>query len=319
VILLWGIAGDAPLRLVREALERDGARVRFLDQQQVLDVAVDLELDAGARIRGTLHLPDMAVDLDAIRSVYVRPYDWRRFQRLRDAGPSSPAWLHAARIDDALQCWTELTTAMVVNRPSAMASNGSKPYQAALIRSFGLDTPETLVTTDPAAALEFWRDHDAVVYKSISGVRSVVSRLHRAHLSRLRDVASCPTQFQEHIAGLDYRLHIVGDDLFASEIASPADDYRYASRSGAGVAVRPCVLPPDVVDRCVTLVSSMGLHFAGVDLRRTPSGAWYCFEVNPSPGFSYYEEATGQPISSAVARLLGSAFCGHVYRRATPG
>ena len=38
------------------------------------------------------------------------------------------------------------------NRPSAMASNGSKPYQAAIIQSVGLATPPTLITTDPAAA-----------------------------------------------------------------------------------------------------------------------------------------------------------------------
>jgi hypothetical protein len=30
----------------------------------------------------------------------------------------------------------------------------------------------------------------------------------------------------------------------------------------------------------------------------------YCFEVNPSPGFSYYEANAGQPISTAVAEYL---------------
>jgi glutathione synthase/RimK-type ligase-like ATP-grasp enzyme len=234
----------------------------------------------------------------------VRPYDWRRFQLVRSAGPGSAAWLHAARLEDALQCWTELTAALVVNRPSTMASNNSKPYQAALIRSFGIETPETLVTTDPAAALEFWEEHGAIVYKSISSVRSIVSRLSNEHRGRLSDITNCPTQFQEYIPGLDYRLHVVGDERFACEIACPADDYRYPSRTGASVAVRPGRLPQDLIDRCAALVASLGLHFAGIDLRRTPAGEWYCFEVNPSPGFSFYEEATGQPISGAVARLV---------------
>jgi hypothetical protein len=30
----------------------------------------------------------------------------------------------------------------------------------------------------------------------------------------------------------------------------------------------------------------------------------YCFEVNPSPAYSYYESHTGQPISAALARYL---------------
>jgi hypothetical protein len=30
----------------------------------------------------------------------------------------------------------------------------------------------------------------------------------------------------------------------------------------------------------------------------------FCFEVNPSPGYSYFEANTGQPIARAVARYL---------------
>jgi D-alanine-D-alanine ligase-like ATP-grasp enzyme len=50
----------------------------------------------------------------------------------------------------------------------------------------------------------------------------------------------------------------------------------------------------------------MRLHVAGIDLRRTPDGEWYCFEVNPSPAFLYYETATGLPIAAAIARILAA-------------
>ena len=39
-------------------------------------------------------------------------------------------------------------------------------------------------------------------------------------------------------------------------------------------------------------------------LKITPENYVYCFEVNPSPAFSYYESQTGQPISCAVADYL---------------
>jgi hypothetical protein len=42
-------------------------------------------------------------------------------------------------------------------------------------------------------------------------------------------------------------------------------------------------------------------------LKVTPDDEVYCFEVNPSPAFSYYEGNTGQPISRAVARHLAGA------------
>jgi hypothetical protein len=48
----------------------------------------------------------------------------------------------------------------------------------------------------------------------------------------------------------------------------------------------------------------MGLLVSGVDLRRTADECWCCFEVNPSPGFTYYEGHTGQPIAGAIAALL---------------
>jgi D-alanine-D-alanine ligase-like ATP-grasp enzyme len=47
--------------------------------------------------------------------------------------------------------------------------------------------------------------------------------------------------------------------------------------------------------------------FSGIDLKITPEGEVFCFEVNPSPGFNFYEVGTGQPISVALADLLHEA------------
>jgi glutathione synthase/RimK-type ligase-like ATP-grasp enzyme len=188
-----------------------------------------------------------------------------------------------------------------------MGSNGSKPYQASLIRSCGFEVPDTLVTTDRSAALAFWERHGTVVYKSISAVRSVVSRLRPEHRDRLGDIANCPTQFQEYVDGRDVRVHVVGDDVFACEIESSADDYRYAGRQGSGLQVRACEVPVEIADKCRNLARGLNLPVAGIDLRRRHDGRWCCFEVNPSPGFTFYEDATGQPIGAAIATLLAGA------------
>ena len=47
------------------------------------------------------------------------------------------------------------------------------------------------------------------------------------------------------------------------------------------------------------------MAFAGIDLKYASDDYVYCFEVNPNPGFSYYESSTGQPIANAVASYLG--------------
>jgi hypothetical protein len=63
-------------------------------------------------------------------------------------------------------------------------------------------------------------------------------------------------------------------------------------------------MPVDVASRCVRLARGLGLPLAGVDLRRTPAGEWVCFEVNPSPAFTFYASRTGQKIAAAIAALL---------------
>ena len=65
-------------------------------------------------------------------------------------------------------------------------------------------------------------------------------------------------------------------------------------------------LPDATAERCVALAAGLGLEFVGIDLKITPDGDAYCFEVNPCPAFSYYEANTGQPIARAVARRLAS-------------
>lgn len=302
MILLWGIASDGPLAQVRSALLRAGAPMVFLDQQRVLQDRIALSLDDG--ISGRLHTAGQVLDLAAVTAVYVRPYDTLRMHAMQGAKPGGRRHQRAFAFDNALTSWLELTPALVVNRPSAMSSNHAKPYQLDLIRKAGFAVPDTLVTTDPDAIAGFWERHRQVIYKSVSGMRSIVTRLGDEHRDRLHDVSACPTQFQQCIDGTDYRVHVVGQAVFGCEIRSEAHDYRYPHRQLADVSLHACEIPGDIADRCRQLAASLGLAVTGIDLRRTPEGAWYCFEANPSPGFSYYEESTGQPISDAIAHVL---------------
>jgi RimK-like ATP-grasp domain len=302
LVLLWGLRSDPPLAAVLKALSDLKIPFELIDQRQVLET--ELRLEVGAAIHGSLRTFDHEIDLTLVHSAYVRPYDTRELPHIASAGAESPAWQHALQVNDILATWSEITPALVVNRLGATAGNGSKPYQLQDIRRLGFNVPETLVTTDPDAALKFWEQHGTVIYKSVSAVRSRVARLRPEHTHRLRDVSACPTQFQEFVAGIEHRVHVVGEEVFACEVICEADDYRYPDEQA--VEVRPCQLPEEVEDRSRRMAVAMNLSLAGIDLRKTPDGEWYCFEVNPSPGFTYYEGATGQPIANAVARLLAN-------------
>jgi hypothetical protein len=300
MILVWGVPRDPPVAAVMEALSRLGEPALLFDQHDVLAAKLDFTVDC--EVLGTLRLPSGDVDLAQITGAYIRPYATSRLAIVAEAAAEAQA--RVAALDEALLCWSEVTPARVVNRPSAMASNHSKPYQSALIHAEGFDVPETLITTDREALEAFWSKHGEIIYKSISGVRSIVTRLTPSHRQRYDNLASCPTQFQRWIPGTDVRVHVAGDDVFACTITSSASDYRYPRVEEEAPDIQTLDLPPDLADRCRRLAASMSLSLAGIDLRVTPEGQWFCFEVNPSPGFTYYEHATGQPIADSVARLL---------------
>jgi glutathione synthase/RimK-type ligase-like ATP-grasp enzyme len=63
-------------------------------------------------------------------------------------------------------------------------------------------------------------------------------------------------------------------------------------------------LPDAVAARCIGLSRRLGLPFCGIDFKVQPGGDYVCFEVNPSPAYSYYQEQTGAPISDALVRYL---------------
>lgn len=296
MILLWGVPGDPPLDAVHRILLSAGASTLLVDQRRSDQTAFDIQISD--RLSGVLRIDEKKVAVEEISAIYLRPQDRATFPASGDDD------VDASALDDMLLVVAELLSGIVLNRPDAMASNASKPFQYSLIRKVGFRVPDTLVTTTPEAAREFVARHRRVIYKSISGVRSIVGELREPDDSRLYDVRWCPTQLQERIAGVDVRVHVVGHELFACEVRSEAVDYRYAHLIGQGVELSVYELPDECAERCIALSRLADLPLAGIDLRRTIEGHWYCFEINPSPGFTYYQHATGLPIDAAVANFL---------------
>jgi glutathione synthase/RimK-type ligase-like ATP-grasp enzyme len=306
MILLGGIPSEGPLALLIEALEELGADYRVFNQRKCAECAIDLRIGASG-VCGELHLHGETFNLRDITGLYFRLMDDRLLPELQDEPEGSRARRHARAFHDTLYRWLEVADARVVNRSDPQGSNGSKPYQAQLIAGFGLRVPETLITNDPQAVLAFQRAHGSIIYKSMSGVRSIVKSLDDADLARLDDIRWCPVQFQALVPGVDVRVHVVHEDVFATQIVSDAIDYRYARQSGGTAALRATVLSDELSSRCVELTAGLGLAFSGIDLRLGPDGESTCFEVNPSPGYSYYQANTNQPIAASLARYLSAS------------
>jgi glutathione synthase/RimK-type ligase-like ATP-grasp enzyme len=293
--------------MVRERLDAFGARYAVFNQRKFAECEIGFEVDRG-KVTGELKLGDCTYPLDSFQAIYARLMDDRSLPELADEAPDSPAQRYCRSFHDALNHWMEISSAMVVNRFVPMGSNSSKTYQAQIILGHRFLIPETLVTSDPEQVREFHAKHGRVIYKSLSAVRSIVQRLEPADLERLDRIRWCPTQFQAYVDGTNVRVHVIGERVYPTAISTEATDYRYATRqAGKAAALREVKLSDELAQRCVDLAKSMGLVFAGIDLKVTPDDRVYCFEVNPSPAFSYYENLTGQPISEGVAACLMEA------------
>jgi hypothetical protein len=303
MILLGGIPSERPLVYLAEALDALGAPYRIFNQRRAARCDLSFRVD-GQGAGGRLDLCGEAFDLRDISAVYMRLMDDRILPELEAEPEGSPARRRSRALHDALYRWMEAADALVVNRSDPQGSNSSKPYQAQLIAACGLRVPDTLIATDPAEVLAFQRKHGRIIYKSMSGVRSIVKALDEDDLARLSDIGWCPVQFQALVPGADVRVHVVGRDVHATEIVSDRVDYRYASRSGGSAELRAIDLPGELSERCVALTAALGLTFSGIDLRIGPDGQAACFEVNPQPAYSYYQANTGQPIATSLARVL---------------
>ena len=310
MILLCGIPSETPLRMVIDRLRASRADFVVFSQRQFGDCELEFEVRRGL-VAGELRLLDKVYPLSAFESVFSRMMDDRCLPELDGEPDGSPRRRQCRGLHEAFTRWMEIAPQHVINRPNAMASNISKPYQTQLIRNCDFLIPETLVTNDPEMVREFHSRHGKVIYKSVSAVRSIVQILSESDFERLEQIRWCPTQFQAFVEGTNVRVHVVGDRVFATAVESEATDYRYARRQTSKDAeLREVELCDELSERCVRLTRSLGLVFAGIDLKVTPLDEVFCFEVNPSPAFSYYESYTGQPISSAVAySLMRPPFC----------
>ncbi|HEX5505941.1 MAG TPA: hypothetical protein VFW96_25210 [Thermomicrobiales bacterium] len=313
MIRVCGGLADEVTAYVCARLEYEGDEYRLLDLGRYPEgYAVRWAWEEDGPV-GEIAGPGWRLDLAEITAVYARDIDARGHALAATAGVET-AGAVLGECQAGVAALLEQLPCPVVNRGAGMAANMSKPFQLGQIARAGLGTPRTLVTSDPEAARAFCAECGGdVIFKSLSGVRSLVRRVAARDLARLPLLRHGPAQFQQFVPGDNIRVHTVGDEIFATRIRTAAVDYRYARGQGHALTMEPARLPGWVEAACRALAAGSGLLLAGIDLKETPEGEYVCFEVNPSPGFVWFERRSGQPISAALAALLRRG--GRVIRR----
>ncbi len=306
MIILCGIPSEEPLKLAINAAEKMGVNYLVFNQRHAQFNELSLRINDND-VNGTMCIQGTEITLAEITGFYVRLMDHHMLPENKPRWGIDPDHIQVTRsnlLHTTLTQLLEVTPSKVMNRASAMASNMSKPYQARICQSAGFKVPLTLISNRPDEVRAFRAQHGRIIYKSISAVRSIVKELDNDSLADLDRIRALPTQFQAYVPGTDIRVHVAGSHIYPAEVCSEAIDYRYASQEGLETKMAPVKLPDDIAQRCLNLSRELNLPLCGIDLRRTPDGEYYCFEVNPSPAYSYYQSQTDLPISEGIIHYL---------------
>jgi glutathione synthase/RimK-type ligase-like ATP-grasp enzyme len=296
MILLLGAHSDTVTAALARGLRDGGNRFLMVDEDRPDGYLVSSEASGmrrAFRVRGGDCDGTSPVGSIFVRHSVPRHLDSRRLERLHALLGQLNRMLAAASCPS-------------VNLPANAYSNYSKPYQVGLLAAAGFDVPRTLLTNVPEEARRFYDElAGQVIFKGVSNVATLAQVLTPERLERLKLLPHCPTLFQEYVAGVDYRVHVVGERAFVTRLRASNEDYRRSALAGAtDLVVEPAALPAEVTARCIAFTRQLGLAISGIDFKESRDGRLVALELNPYPQFTFYEGRSGQPITRAVIDLL---------------
>jgi ATP-grasp ribosomal peptide maturase len=304
VLILTGDDDVTADMVVSELNDKSVSLVRF-DPASLSDgSALSVECEEGA-LRGHLAVGERLLDLDGVRSIWVR----------RPGRPAARAargipWL-AEEATQALFGMLDCLDAPWMNHPRAADRARLKLWQLQQARRSGFAVPDSIVTTCPEAARAFVGKYRRVVTKKMSGAaladgrRALPTTLVPADAD-FREVAVGPTFLQRYIVRrADIRLTVVGHEMFAARKESGPDqvDGRFGDYGHSWKSVE---IPPEVRRSVGYYMKRASLIYGAFDLAEDRDGRWWFLECNQGGQFGFIEMETGLPIANSIARWLAS-------------
>ncbi|MEZ0090793.1 MvdC/MvdD family ATP grasp protein [Streptacidiphilus sp. EB129] len=300
-VLVLTEPGDVTADLVIARLDAMGAAVLRLDPADFPRAMALAAEYANGRVTGRIETAHHHVDLDALRSVWIR----------RPGAPVAPTSEQAAWV--TLECERALYGVLRsldgvrwMNHPDAVARSAYKPWQLAVAQRCGLDVPRTVFTNDPAAADKFAGRGPAVV-KSVSGrhpedppitLRTTLVPVD-ADYAGVAGTATCLQDAVDKV--FDVRVTVIGEQVLACRIDGEALDWRFADQDRLGWS--PVQPPGPVHTGVLAYMSAAGLAFGAFDFA-VDADRWWFLECNQGGQFGFAEIRAGLPIAQAVADWL---------------
>lgn len=258
----------------------------------------------------------------AVSGIWLRRID---FDNMMPELPIAPE--HAYAHDSAMAAQVRMGHALPllfqpeilwVSRRDAIRRAELKPYQLVQARKAGLRVPETLVTTDPKAAIAFVEQRGSCIIKPLApypprdhGQPTRILRYDgHLNLEGVRVQAHIFQQLIEPVAEL--RIAVIGDQVFAAEVRDVAGDaarqegirdFRRSFEKDTFEAVA-YDLPFEIAEACVAYLRRMELQSGYIDMVVDKRGRYWFLECNPNGQWAFVDDMTVEKIGRALALLL---------------
>jgi glutathione synthase/RimK-type ligase-like ATP-grasp enzyme len=190
----------------------------------------------------------------------------------------------------------------VINTLEAALSHRLKPYQCFVLKTHGIQVPETLTTDDPEKMADFLKrcPRHAVVKPLAGGAEVVMAGRELLNRARLRQR---PLVLQQYVAGRSLRAYCLGGEIISmGEIAHDRDVVDWREREKA---VQPCEPTEELQREIGSAARALDLAFCSVDLvYDSEMEQYFLLDLSPSPLFAGWSKATGTDLAHVIAEYL---------------
>jgi glutathione synthase/RimK-type ligase-like ATP-grasp enzyme len=193
--------------------------------------------------------------------------------------------------------WRSITSLLAnrvwVNNHYKMLEAEHKPYQIKVASEVDFDIPDTLITSNPEKAKEFWkycRQQMVIKTLMLSPMENKViftNKVTEELMSKIERLKSSPVILQRIIPKkYELRITVVGENVFPARIISGNKiDWRRSK-----IKAERYTLPEPIKVKCLWLIKRLGLRYGCIDMIVTPEDQYYFLEINPNGQWEFIEE-----------------------------
>ncbi len=294
-VLLVARPGDRHADVVAGELTRRGAAV----------ARTSLDRLRATRLTWRPGQPLLLAERDATVTVDAGTTAWWRRPGRVGTDDLNPDEAGLAQADGAaiLQGSLRAAVGQWVDPPPLVDAAEDKLYQLHTAHSLGVTVPDTLVTSDPAAARAF-AAAGPVLAKAVSTGSGIAPFTDKVAASQLELVAACPVLLQRAIpATADLRVVTVGAEVLAwSRRRGAAEPLDWRLTDPAGHGFRPCPVGA-VAPLALRITDRLALTFSVQDWLATAEGPVF-LEVNPQGQWLFLDGADRLVVPTLAGHLL---------------